>query len=72
MSARETQPSPDALDDGFEPAFGDGGEADLDAVMPLSSDKQRLAALRRRAERRLEEKRLREELGDDDLELGDF
>ena len=36
------------------------------------SEKQRLAAKRRRAEQRLEERRLRDELGDYDLHLDDF
>jgi len=37
-----------------------------------SSTRQYLAEKRRRAEQRLEEKRLRDELGDYDLELDDF
>jgi hypothetical protein len=74
MGARDSSTSPELLDDGFDPALVDFTDPDLelDSVLPFSSEKQRLAALRRRAERRLEEKRLREELGDYDLELTDF
>ena len=58
--------SSESLDDIFEPAIGDLNEEELSTLAPISSEK------RRRAEQRLEEKRLRDELGDYDLELDDF
>ena len=64
--------SADAIDDFFEPVLGDIGEDDLQDLLPASTEKQRLAAKRRRAEQRLEERRLRDELGYYDLELDDF
>jgi hypothetical protein len=60
------------LDDIFEPGLGELSEEDLQELAPMSSEKQRLVDKRRRAEQRLEEKRLRDELGDYDLELDDF
>ena len=47
-------------------------DEDVADLSPVSSDNQRLAEKRRRAEQRLEEKRLRDELGYYDLELDDF
>ena len=74
MGERSLEPAnTDPLDDSFE--FGIGGELselELQDMSPVCSDKQRLAQMRRRAEQRLEEKRLRDELGDYDLELDDF
>jgi len=64
--------SSDSLDDVFEPIFSDMSEDDLEELTPVSTEKQRLAEKRRRAEQRLEERRLREELGYYDLELDDF
>lgn len=61
----------DTLDDFFEPVLGDLAEEEED-FHPVSSEKQRLAEKRRRAEQRLEQRRLREELGYYDLELDDF
>ena len=58
------------MDDFFEPVLGDINE-DED-VMPVSSAKQRLAEKRRRAEQRLEERRLRDELGCYDLQFDDY
>lgn len=73
MGARSQESSSsDSLDDIFEPVFGDMSEDDFEEIAPAVTDKQRLAEKRRRAEQRLEEKRLREELGYYDLELGDF
>jgi hypothetical protein len=60
------------LDDFFEPVLGDLSEDDMQDLVPVSSEKQRLAAKRRRAEQRLEERRLRDELGYYDLQLDDF
>lgn len=62
--------SNDALDDFFEPMMGDMN--DEEEAAPVSSEKQRLAEKRRRAEQRLEQRRLREELGYYDLEFDDF
>lgn len=61
--------SVEPLDDLFEPALGEISEDMLDDLVPLSSEKQRLVQKRRLAEQRLEEKRLRDELGDYDLHL---
>lgn len=71
MGEREQSTELEGNDDSFEPAMGDWGEEDFEPLEQFSSQKQRLAAMRRRAERRLEERRLREELGDYDLELED-
>ncbi|MCP5121024.1 MAG: hypothetical protein H6984_01065 [Pseudomonadales bacterium] len=60
------------VDDFFEPVIGDLSDDDLQDLVPVSSEKQRLAAKRRRAEQRLEERRLRDELGYYDLQLDDF
>lgn len=62
----------DSAEDLFEPVLGDFSEEAFDGLSTFSSEKQRLAAKRRRAERRLEELRLREELGDYDLEFDDY
>ena len=62
----------DPLDDLFDPLIGELSDDDLEAFEPVLSGKQQLAEKRRRAERRLEEKRLREELGYYDLELDDL
>ncbi len=72
MGEREQAADLDGNDDGFEPIVGDYDNDDFEPLEAFSSQKQRLAAMRRRAERRLEEKRLREELGDYDLELDDY
>lgn len=72
MGERERAADLDGNDDGFEPLVGDYDNDDFEPLEAFSSQKQRLAAMRRRAERRLEEKRLREELGDYDLELDDY
>ncbi|MEZ5553872.1 PA3496 family putative envelope integrity protein [Haliea sp.] len=68
----QEQSSNDGLDDIFEPALLDMSDDDFDDAIPVSTEKQRLAEKRRRAEQRLEQRRLREELGYYDLELGDF
>ena len=60
------------LDDLFEPALGDLSDDLMDSMEPLSTEKQRLVQKHRLAEQRLEEKRLRDELGCYDLELGDY
>lgn len=72
MTQRTQEPAPsDSLDDMFEPAL-ELSEDDFEELVPVSTEKQRLAAKRRRAEQRLEQRRLREELGYYDLELEDF
>jgi len=70
MGERNPEPSTaETLDDLFEPAIGDISEDMLKDLVPLSSEKQRLVQKRRLAEQRLEEKRLRDELGDYNLQL---
>ena len=64
--------SSDTVEDLFEPALSDMMDEDFEELRPISSEKQRLAEMRRRAEQRLEEKRLRDQLGYYDLELDDF
>ena len=64
--------SSDSMEEVFDPVIGDLSDDDLITLAPISSEKRRLAEKRRRAEQRLEEKRLRDELGDYDLELDDF
>jgi hypothetical protein len=61
--------APEPLDDIFEPVLSDISDELLQDLVPLSSEKQRLVEKRRLAELRLEQKRLRDELGDYDLEL---
>lgn len=61
----------ESLDDFFEPMVGEVDD-DIQELGPASSEKQRLAAKRRRAEQRMEQRRLRDELGFYDLELDDF
>jgi hypothetical protein len=73
MGERSQEPvSTDPLDDVFEPAITDLIDEDLVELLPPSSIRQSLTEKRRRAEQRLEERRLRDELGDYDLELDDF
>ncbi|RLQ21826.1 hypothetical protein DWB85_11105 [Seongchinamella sediminis] len=73
MGERNQEPTQaDSLDDMYDPILGDMSDEDFEELSPISSDKQRLAEKRRRAEQRLEEKRLRDELGYYDLELDDF
>ena len=70
MGERNPEPAtPEPLEDIFEPALGDISEDMLQDLVPLSSEKHRLVQKRRLAEQRLEEKRLRDELGDYDLHL---
>ena len=70
MGERNHEPaSSEPLDDMFEPAIGDISDEMLQDLVPLSSERQRLVQKRRLAEQRLEEKRLRDELGDYDLQL---
>mgnify|MGYP001818291160 CR=1 FL=1 len=64
--------SSESMDDLFEPLIDDIAEEEVQELGPLSSEKQRLAYKRRRAEQRMEERRLRDELGFYDLTLDDF
>jgi hypothetical protein len=72
MGNRNQESAPEVIEDSFEPVVGEFSEEAYDGLSTLSSDAQRLAEKRRRAEKRLEELRLREELGDYDLEFDDF
>ena len=58
----------DPLDDVFEPAITDLVDEDLVELLPPSSLRKSLTEKRRRAEQRLEERQLRDELGDFDLD----
>lgn len=64
-----TQPSAvsDDIDEFFEPAL-ETSEDDMDDAPTRADNKAHLAELRRRAELRLERKRLQEELGYYDLD----
>ena len=64
--------STDSMDELFDPMLGDMDEDEMSQLAPLSTEKQRLAAKRRRAEQRLEERRLRDELGYYDLTFDDL
>ena len=73
MTERNHEPvAKDGLDYIFEPALLDVADGDIEEVVSVSTEKQRLAEKRRRAEQRIEQRRLREELGYYDLELEDF
>ncbi|MCB1689195.1 MAG: hypothetical protein KDI33_11930 [Halioglobus sp.] len=73
MGERNQESStPEPLDDDFEPGLADISDEMLDDLVPMSSEKQRLVAKRRLAEQRLEQKRLRDELGDYELLLEDY
>jgi len=67
----QEQSAPEPLEDLFEPSFGELSDELLEELEPVSTEKQRLVQKRRQAEQRLEEKRLRDELGYYDLELED-
>lgn len=72
---RERSPEPtaeDPLDDMFEPALSELVDEDLVELLPTSSTARSLTEKRRHAEERLEAKRMRDELGDYDLQLDDF
>ncbi|CAA0078266.1 Uncharacterised protein [Halioglobus japonicus] len=73
MGERNQETStPEPLDDDFEPGLGDISDEMLQDLAPMSSERQRLVEKRRLAEQRLEQKRLRDELGDYDLMLDDY
>jgi hypothetical protein len=58
----------DPLDEVFEPAITDLVDEELVELLPPSSLRKSLTEKRRRAEQRLEERQLRDELGDFDLD----
>ena len=58
----------DPLDDLFEPAITDLVDENFAELLPPSSIRKSLTEKRRRAEQRLEERQLRDELGDFDLD----
>jgi hypothetical protein len=64
--------SQDGLDDLFEPGLAELSEDELRSMAPVTSNRALLAEKRRRAEQRLEERRLRDVLGYDDFEFGDL
>jgi hypothetical protein len=68
MGERNQEPATDPLEDLFEPALSDLADEELEDLGMVSSDKQRLAEKRRRAEQRLEERRMQDELGFYDLD----
>ena len=70
MGERHLEPSTsESMDGGYEPGASDISDDILEDIVPLSSEKQLLVQRRRLTEQRLEEKRLRDELGDYDLQL---
>jgi hypothetical protein len=72
MGERRIEPSvSDSIDDFFEPLPSDVIDEQFDAEEFQVNGSSRLAELRRRAELRLEEKRLREELEYLDLDWED-
>jgi hypothetical protein len=69
MRERNQEPvTTDLLDDIFEPAITDLVDEDLVELLPPSSLRKSLTEKRRRAEQRLEERQMRDELGDFDLD----
>ncbi len=58
MGDRNQESAPDVSDELFEPVIGEFSEEAYEGLSTLSSEKQRLAEKRRRAEKRLEELRL--------------
>ena len=71
MGDHESESTLDSIDNGCEPAIGGFSAEAYGGLGTLSSEKRRLAEKRRRTEQRLEEFRLREELGDYDLRFND-
>ncbi|MEP1470019.1 MAG: hypothetical protein ABJK20_02455 [Halieaceae bacterium] len=64
--------SSEPLDDLLEPMLDELIDDEIEDVTPLALNKKLLADKRRKAEQRLEEKRLRDELGFYDLEFDDI
>ena len=74
MGERDTASmSEDSAEDLFEPGMGEISDEDLDSLdfAEAVTEKALKASKRRRAEERLEMLRLREELGDYDLDFED-
>ena len=72
MGQRRSEPSiSDSIDEFFEPVLGDMLEGEDATDEPHINSRSRLAELRRRAEARLEEKRMRDELNYIDLDWDD-
>ena len=70
MGERDVESSTsESMDDDYEPGADDISEDMLQGIAPSPSGKQQLVQRRRLAEQRLEEKRLRDELGDYDLQM---
>ena len=73
MGERTREPANNEhLDDVFEPMLDDLTDDEFEELTPLASSQKRLAEKRRKTELRLEEKRLRDELGFYDLEFDDL
>ena len=72
MGDHNQESAPESVEELFEPVIGEFSEEAYEGLSTVSSEKQRLAEKRRRVEQRLEEARLREELGDYDLEFDDY
>ena len=73
MGERNQEPANvEPLDEVFEPALDDMVDDEFEEPTPMASSKKLLAEKRRKAEVRLEEKRLRDELGFYDLEFDDI
>lgn len=74
MGDRNQESTQDGMDELFEPVIGEFSEEAYEGLSTESepSPKHDLAEKRRRAEQRIEELRLREELGDYDLEFDDY
>ena len=69
MGQRTSEPSlSDSIDEFFEPMLSDAIDDSIEDAEPRANGKNRLAELRRRAERKLEEKRMRQELDYMDLD----
>ena len=63
MGQRPIEPTTsDSIDEFFEPVLGEAMDGALETEEPKVSGRSRLAELRRRAEQRLEEKRIQDEL----------
>ena len=70
MGERNQEPvTAEPLEDVFEPALGELIDEEFEELLPVSSEKQCLTEKRRRAELRLEERRLRDEIGYYDLDF---
>jgi hypothetical protein len=69
MGQRTSEPSvSESIDEFFEPMLGDAIDDTFDDEAPITKTKSRLAALRRRAEEQLEQKRMQQELDYIDLD----